>query len=352
MENKEKEIDLVKLFKKIWTQKMKVVKWGVMGAIIGVVIAISIPKKYETVVSMAPEGNKTSTSSSMSGLAAMAGFNIGGNPSDGVSARLYPQVISSAPFLLEFANIEVEYKKGKISLYDYITKEQKSAWWSAVIGAPMQAVGWAMGLFADKKTGDTKDTINIFKPSSTQQAFVGALNGMINVEPDKKNGILTITTTMQDPLIAAVVADSIVVKLQRYMTAYRTSKTRADLEQNLKMRAEARAKYYRADSLYAASMDRNQNLILRSAGIQVARLADERELAFTVYQQLATQVEMSKIKLQEDMPIATIIEPASVAIRASSPKKMMILVAFAFLGAFAAIGVIVVKEIANKKDEE
>ncbi|MEG2320045.1 MAG: chain-length determining protein, partial [Mucinivorans sp.] len=151
--------------------------------------------------------------------------------------------------------------------------------------------------------------------------------------------------------IAAVIADSIMAKLQRYMTDYRTAKTRADLVQNLRMLKEAQANYYHADSVYAASTDRNQNLISQSARIKVDRLSNEKNLAFTVYQQVASQVEMTKMKLQEDTPIATIIEPASVSIRASSPKKLVILIAFAFLGGFAALGVVVAKQL-MKKDEQ
>lgn len=41
---------------------------------------------------------------------------------------------------------------------------------------------------------------------------------------DKKTGVTTITVTMQDAEVAATVADSVVVKLQDYVTAYRTKK--------------------------------------------------------------------------------------------------------------------------------
>ncbi|MEG1954933.1 MAG: Wzz/FepE/Etk N-terminal domain-containing protein [Mucinivorans sp.] len=351
MENSEKEIDLLELVKSVWAQKVKVIKWGAIAALVGLVVAFSIPKQYQTMVKIAPEGANNKSSNDMGGLAAMAGLDMGGGGSkDGISAKLYPQVISSAPFLLEFATIEVEHNKEKISFYDYITKEQKSPWWSYIISAPMKVVGWTMGLFSEKED-DKADTISVFKPSEKQKEYVAALNNLITVDVDKKEGVLNLTTTMQDPMIAAVIADSIMAKLQRYMTDYRTAKTRADLVQNLRMLKEAQANYYHADSVYAASTDRNQNLISQSARIKVDRLSNEKNLAFTVYQQVASQVEMTKMKLQEDTPIATIIEPASVSIRASSPKKLVILIAFAFLGGFAALGVVVAKQL-MKKDEQ
>ncbi|MEG2480129.1 MAG: Wzz/FepE/Etk N-terminal domain-containing protein, partial [Mucinivorans sp.] len=182
MENSEKEIDLLELVKSVWAQKVKVIKWGAIAALVGLVVAFSIPKQYQTMVKIAPEGASNKSSNDMGGLAAMAGLDMGGGGSkDGISAKLYPQVISSAPFLLEFATIEVEHNKEKISFYDYITKEQKSPWWSYIISAPMKVVGWTMGLFSDKED-DKADTISVFKPSEKQKEYVAALNNLITVD--------------------------------------------------------------------------------------------------------------------------------------------------------------------------
>lgn len=351
MENR--EIDLIEIAKSIWDKRRKVIKWGLIGALVGIVISFSLPKQYETVVMIAPEGSSSSSSSSMSGLAAMAGIDFGGSSrsSAGLSSRIYPDILQSTPFLLEFANIEVEYDGQKMSFYDYITKEQKSPWWSAIIGAPIQAMGWVRGLLSSDEKFEEKDTIDIFKLTATQKAFVGTFKSMVTLEMDKKTTIIDITTKMQDPLVTAIIADSMVTKLQRYMTNYRTEKTRNDLKNTSKMLVEAQANYYKADSLYAAAADRNIELLSKSAKIKLDRLENEKSLAFSVYQQLATQVELTRVKLQEDTPIATVIEPASVSLLASSPNKKLIVVAFVFLACFAAVSVVVVQQLMGMSKE-
>lgn len=347
MDHIDTEIDLIELFKTVWSEKKKIIKWGALGALIGLVIAFSIPKEYETVVKIAPESKSESggLSSSMGGLAELAGVSVGGKSVDGVSEKIYPEILKSAPFLLELANIQVENDSQKLSFFNYITKEQKSPWWSYIISAPIKAVGLVVGLFSDRESKIGGNEFSLFEPTQEQVGYVNSLRKSITIETDKKLGILTITTTMQDPKIAAVIADSVLSNLQNYMVEYKTTKMRNDLQANIARLSQARMNYYRADSIYAAVMDKNQNLISQTAKLKLDRLENEKIVAFDVYQQLALQVESSQVKLQENTPIATVIEPASVALKASSPKKMMILIAFTFLGAFAAMISVVIKSL-------
>jgi capsular polysaccharide biosynthesis protein len=66
-----------------------------------------------------------------------------------------------------------------------------------------------------------------------------AINKKMVCEVDKKTNVITITVTDQDPLIAATVADSVQIYLQRAITEYRTKKARVDLEYVDKLFAEA-----------------------------------------------------------------------------------------------------------------
>lgn len=341
MENK--EIDLIELFNAVWAKRKLLVKWGLIGMVVGVVIAFSIPKTYQSVVKIASESKSSSRMGSMGGLAAMAGISFDGSSDNGISEQVYPEVLKSTPFLLDLAPIKVDYDNEKISFYDYITKNQKKAWWSYVMSAPMKFVGWVMSIGKDNKPKD--EAINIFEPSGTQLGYIGELNKLIKTSTDKKTDIMSIEVKMQDPYIAAIIADSVLARLQLYMTNYRTSKARADLKNNEKLLNEVREKYYILDSAYANAQDRNRNLAMKSAQVQLERLSNEKDLAFSIYQQVANQVEMGRIKVQEETPIATVIEPASVAKNPISPNKMIVVLAFIFLSVFGIAAVQVVKFI-------
>lgn len=350
MEQK-KEIDLVALFKAVRAKRKMVLRWALIGLVFGVVVALSIPKEYAVNVKIVSENSTKNSSamSSMGGFAAMMGVNLPSGGVSGIGEDVYPELMRSTPFLGEFAQIEVPFKGQNITLQEYLNKHQKSAWWNYVLGAPSMAMGWVGSLFRGTSDAVAPEvTYTALDPSPEQRSFEAGLVGRISVARDKKTGVFDLRTTMQDPRIAAIVADSLTVKLKRYMTHYYTSKAAENLAFNIQQLEQARQRYYTADSLYAAAVDRNQNLVTRSAQLKLDRLQNERNLANSLYQQLASQVEVNRIKLQTDIPIATVIEPARVPSAPVSPKRGSIIVGFAFLAAFFAALLIVIKKITQR----
>lgn len=351
---KDKEIDLLALAKTVWGRRRMVLKYAVVGAVAGLIIGFSIPKTYQTTIKLAPESNAgASSGGNMAGLAAMAGINLNqGGGADGITVAIFPDIVKSTPFLLEFADIPVTLARKKaedpvvtMSLFEYVTKHQKKAWWKHVMAFPGQAVGWIASIGSDKKEAVRPDTLDIFNLPGEYKGFTGKLTSMLSVMNDKKSSMLEVKVTMQDPLVSAVIADSMVSKLQKYMTVYKTQKTRNDLEQHIKQNADAQGRYYAAEDRLAEAIDQNRNISSESLRNRIERLRNERSIAYNVYNQTASQVEMTKIKLQEETPIATVVEPAIVPDSAAGPNKMMIFVAFAFLGAFLSVGIVVVKSL-------
>jgi len=62
---------------------------------------------------------------------------------------------------------------------------------------------------------------------------------------------------------------------------------------------------------------------------------------------LAKQLEQAKIKVKETQPILTVIEPAVVPNQKSKPNRPLILLAFALVGVFIAVGFLLFKELKN-----
>ena len=329
------EIDLLKLAKSVWRKRAFILKIAAAGAVVGLVVAFSIPREYTTTVKMAPEGVKTSAAGGMADLTAMAGINLGGQnqSGDGINLMLYPDIVSSTPFIVEMSQIPVRGKEmpSPVSLYDYVDQELSAPWWSHVIGAPMRLIGWIFSSEDD----DTAEALNPYALSRRQSLVLNALQHRIAISVDKKTGVITATATMQDPLVAAQAADSMVGKLEAYMSEYRTEKAKRDLAFTQNLFDEARQQYYEAQ----------QHIARQSAQVELDRLQNEQQLAFGVYSQLAQQLENAKIKVQEQMPCVTIIEPASVPVNRSNMGKPTILFIFVFLGLMAGIGYVVIKEL-------
>lgn len=337
-EGEEKEIDLLELASTLWKQRRKLIKWSLCGALIGLVIAFSIPKEYTTSVKLAPEINDSKASSGgLGALASMAGLSAGSAAgADAVYPMLYPDVVSSVPFSTSLFDVEVTTKEDgrKMTVSQFLEEETKAPWWSFVLRLPVKLIG----MLKSEEEVPEDHKLDNFQLTLDENKMVETLNQRIAASVDTKTSVVTINVQMQDPLVSAILADTVVSRLQEYITAYRTNKARKDLEYAQKLNREAKDNYYKAQQRYADYLDRNQGLAFHSAQTVRERLENEATLAFNLYNQTAQQVQKTQAKVQETTPVYAIVTPATVPVRASSPRKVMILIGFTFL-AFVACAV-------------
>lgn len=328
----ESEIDILELLSKLWDKRRKLIKWSLWGAVIGLVVAFSLPKQYTTTVKLAPESDDKKASGGLGSLASMAGINLGaGSGADAVYPMLYPDVVNSVPFMTGLFDVKVKTKgkDGKeMTVEEYFENETRKPWWSYITGAPFKLIGMLRSS-DDEEGADHK--LNNFKLTKSEDKLVETLRSAISVSVDNKTSVVSISVDMQDPLVSAMLADTVVSRLQTYITAYRTNKARQDLEYTQKLNEEARQNYYEAQQRYADYLDRNQGLALHSAQTTRERLQNEASLAFNLYNQTAQQVQMAQAKVQETTPVYAVITPATVPVKASAPRKPLILVGFTFL---------------------
>lgn len=332
----EETIDLLEIAANLWAHRKKLMIWSVCGAVLGLIVAFSIPKEYTTTVKLAPEINDNkATTGGLGALASMAGLNSAAAGSDAVYPMLYPDVVESVPFLTSLFNVEVETSEEdprKVTVAQYLEEDTSSAWWSVVIGLPFKMLGW---ILSDDEEEDPNHQLNNFRLTKDEDELVKALADRVTATVDTKTSVVTVDVTMQDPVVSAILADTVVDRLKEFVTDYRTSKARHDLEYAEKLNEEARQKYYAAQQKYAAYLDRNQGIVFRSAQVERERLENETALAFNVYNTTAQQVQRAQAKVQEALPVYAVISPATVPIKASKPRKVLILIGFTFL-AFVA----------------
>ena len=335
----EQEIDIMELISKLWKKKAMIIKWCIVGAVIGLVVGFSLPKTYSSAVTLAPETQQR-TNSSVSSIASMMGVNIN-NSVDAISVDMFPDVVHSTPFIVELFDLPVQFEwKGEMmntTLLDYMLEYQKTPWWTPVMQAPFKALGWVMSLGKEKEEEETTegplDPTNLPKKERGVVKFF-AENIMVNV--DKKTGKTSMSLQMQDPRVVATVLNAVVENLKDYMSDYRTSKARQDVENLAAICSERKADYYKAQQAYAKFVDANKSVVLQSAQAERERLQQEMNLAYQVYSQVATQLEGARIQEQQAKPVFAIIDPVTVPLKKTAPSKAKMLVIFTFLAGCCA----------------
>lgn len=353
----EAEIDLLELARKLWGARKRILKWCGIGALAGIVVAFSLPKEYSVTVKLAPEvSNMKQSMGGLGDLAAMAGLNIGNTMShDAVSPSLYPDIVESVPFATDLFEVQVSDKKGKVrtTVYDYLTEHLRRPWWGTVISAPFRFVGRMFSGFKEESKVRKTDP---FRLTRKEHEAVRELNERVKCTVDKKSSVISLTVTMQDPLIAATLTDTVMLNLQNYITEYRTNKARYDLEFTQKLYDEAQEAYYAAQSKYARYMDANQNVVLRWVRTEQERLQNEMTLNYNIYNQMAQQLQLAKAKVQEVTPAYVVLQPSTVPLRATKPSKVLILAGFVFLfgagaSAWALFGADFSEQFRKKEEE-
>ena len=339
--DEEIEIDLMDILRKIIGIRKTIYKAAGIGFVIGVIIAISIPKQYTVEVTLSPEMGSVK-GGGLSGLAAsFLGSEVSmGAGTDALNTSLSPDIISSTPFLLELSTMNIPVSKDENMTLNTYLDEESSPWWNYVIGFPGMVMGGVKSLFAEEENESralnriSQGTIELSKKESKK---IEILKEMIVAAVDKKTSITSIAVTMQNPRAAAVVADSVVKKLQEYIIDYRITKSKEDCIYLEKLFKERQQEYYSAQQKYADYLDSHDNIILQSVRAEQERLQNDMSLAYQVYSQVASQLQVARAKVQEEKPVFAIVEPAVVPLEPSGTSRKIYVLVFVFLSVCVVI---------------
>jgi len=364
MYNEEDDIDIMEYVRKLLKNWRLIAKWAGIAAIIGIIVALSAVSTYTVVSKMAPEsGNKSTSGGNLSSLASLAGINLGAMTStDAISPDLYPDIVSSAPFMTDlfYMPVKAEYKGDEIdcNYYEYLLNCQKRTWYSVLLSVPGRVLGWCFSIFAPKEEKEPKGFKHIglldnSHLTNTQENVLEGMRKNISVAVDKKTSIITVSVTDQDPIIAKQLTETVISMLKDYITKYRTEKAREDLKYYEQLYSKAQAEYFEAQQRYAAYSDANQGLVRQSVMTEQERLQNEMELKYQLYNSCAQQVQMAKAQVQHETPVVTTITPPAVPLKdnESGAKTLAIWV---LLGAFlSAMWIMFGKDfVANVKNPE
>lgn len=330
-ENDEITIDWMDILRRIYAIRKSLYKAAGVGLILGIIIALSIPKQYTVTVTLSPEmsGDKTS-----GGLASLASSFLGGSASSGsndaLNVTLAPDIVASTPFVLDLFDARVQTLDGKLdtTLTAYMD-EQKQPWWGYIKAAPGMAIGAIKSLFSEET--DTVSVLNPFQLTEEEYQKVEGLRKVITANVDKKTAITTITVTLQDSKVTAIVADSVVAKLQQYIVDYRIKKAKEDCAYLEELYKERQQEYYDAQSKYAHYFDSNRNIAFQSVRAEQERLQNDMSLAYQVYSQVAQQLQVARAKIQEEKPVFAVVEPATIPLLPSGTSRKVILIGVVFL---------------------
>lgn len=330
-----KEEELFDLARKILSKRSLIIRNSIIGMVIGVAFALGVQKTWTSEVVLAPEvSGEGGLSGSVSSLASMVGVNLGNMSTDALYPELYPQIISSKPFIVGLFDVPVTTLEGETfpTLYSYLRTGQHMGWYQYPKHWLQRGMRSIMKKIKPEKFNGNPDKADPFYLSREQDmAYMSLCNSIISSSVNKKDQIITLTVTTQDPLVSATLVDTVRARLQAAITDYRTRKARHDMEYAEKLMNESREEYKLWQQRYAAFSDSHFNTILKSVSSEQDELENQMSLSYEVYSQMVQQYYAAKARVQERTPSFTTIEPASVALKPSSTPKIVVAFLWTFL---------------------
>ena len=363
-QEEEQGIDIMALVKSLWEGRKTVIIWTCAFIVLGLVAALTMKREYSVSTVMVPQLNSKSTSSSLSSLASLAGFDLSSASSGAeLSPLIYPQIVNSVPFRLELMHTPLHYNKcdTMISMFDYAEAELDKGFSLGVIkkytiGLPFVILKAIRGeqpeveLRSEAET-DSADVAQPMVVSVKESAMLEDFGRIVSLAVDKKEGYITLTVNGSEPIQTAELTMKAQQLLQQEVTRFRVEKSESELEYIQARYDEIKKEAESYQEQLARITDRSQSMTNTRDRIEHDRIQAKYTVANSIYNEMAKQLEQAKMQVKKDTPVYTVIQPVTVPMQAANSRAKT-LVVWTFLGFILGCGIVLGKEYLPKLKEQ
>lgn len=343
----EQEIDLVEIIRKFWKNKKLIIRTTIVFIVLGILVALLSATEYTAGCTMVPQTDSKKVGGNLGGLAAMAGINLGDMTGGEVlSPKVYSKIMGSVPFQKEIMRTPLKFEKIEtpVTLLDYYTKKEYRPF--NPIGVLKKYTIGLPGLIMKAVRGnkselpETEDSESLQSYTREEYACSKIIRSIVSLDLNSKDGYLQLNARMADPYAAAQLAEKVQQLLQRYITEFKIEKVKSNLDFIQSRYDEAKQEFEQIQAERAMFRDANKNMVSARALTEQEKLDTRYNLALGIYSELSKQLEQAKIQVKETTPILTVIDPVSVPLERTKPRRAMICATFAFLGFFVGCALV------------
>ena len=167
-----------------------------------------------------------------------------------------------------------------------------------------------------------------------------------------KDGVMVLSYSMPEPLLAAQMADFSFKLLQKEIVNYKLGNLKEELRFTQLLYDEKKKEFEKIQNELGYFRDRNQNIIIASVENQRDRLQAEYNLKLNVFTQLANALESTKLQIARDTPNFTILDPVTIPNGPEAKKGNLIIIFSSILGVIVAFTYVLGKQFINVLKEK
>jgi len=328
----DEEFDLINLLKKVYSGKKFIIKITILAALFGIVYALFQPNEFTASTTFIPQlsSDVKTGGSSISGLASLAGIDLGGvESSSELPPSLYPQVVESIPFKLELLASNIIVNNEELTLREYIKKNLPFNLFGTIrnyiIGLP------SLIFNLNKNTEEKTNKSLIYSVSKEDSMFFKSLTKALSLSINDKVGFITMSYTDKNKSISAQVTQVAQSLLQEKIIEYKVQSSKELLDFTISQYNENKTAFEKLQDERAVFVDKNMNISSSLYQNKLSRIESELSILQTVVEQLASQVEQAKLQVNKDTPVFTTIKPVTIPYEKSAPTRSFIVMSFLFI---------------------
>ena len=309
------EISLLDLLVSLRRRWRMVIGLPIALAVVAVVISFLMRPTYTASTTFVPEASAgTKLPSGLAGLAGQFGLSVGADASQ--SPRFYADVLKSRELLER--TLRTRYAD------------------------PRSATGDSASLLVLLRIGGRSG------PDSMSNG-VRAFSGQVGTRVDVQTGVVRLAVSSRYPVLAAAVANQMVVYLSDFNTHTRQSQARERRRFVQQRIAEAETELRSAEGTLRAFYERNRTWQQSPQLIfEEGRLRRQVDIRQEVDVTLQREFETARIEEVNDTPVITIIDSATTPQRPSRPRRAVMAALGLLLGAIVAVFAIAWGEYVNR----
>ncbi len=312
MNNKfDDEIDLILVLKQLYKSKKTIIYISLLFGFIGISIALSSPLKFNSSTVFITQNENSSANSSLSGVASLVGINLGSVKGSEITSSMYPLVAESPKFKRLILETIID-EKSNLTLKSFIIDKYKL------------------------KGEKTQSSSSIYVSELEEDCFE-FISLMVQVTVNKKDGFVTISTTMPIAEYAATLAINAQEILQKIIIENKIESARQNLKFTENQLYQKKLEFDELQSKLSYFKDSNLNLVNSLIINEQDKLEAEFEIINAVVTELSKQVEQAKLQVSKDTPVFSTIKEAVIPNKRSSPKRTQIVIISGLIGFIISI---------------
>jgi capsular polysaccharide biosynthesis protein len=335
------EIDLIALIAQLYHKRGFIVKTTALFMILGLIMAFVSPKTYKSSTTFIVQGETKGVNSSISGLAALAGFNLNSDSMGDIPPSMYPNIVGGVPFKLSL--LKTKLNVSSFTYKEYLLEKQNSLA-STIKKYTLGLPSLILSSLNSPQQIEATENKGLNQLDEIEFELTESLDEMVMVDVNEKEGFITLSVLDQNPKYAAIVAKKALELLQNTITTFKTENAKRLLKYVSKQYELKKLEYQTVQKELAEFKDQNKNISTAVFESNLQKIQTRYDLVYSVYLELSRQLEQAKLQVNKDIPNISVIEPVYVPNKRESPKRGLILVIYTFLGVVISSGWVLISE--------